>query len=277
MKTLKTKKKHFRRACCLLLVLLLGMGGCGNRKRSPVPDDDFGKDEFVPVMATLGTGKTDKNNSGKKRVALTLDDGPHNVYTKKIVDELSKYGYHATFFVVGNRVNGPEYNGTSAMQYAYEKGNEIAIHGFTHAKYYDTCTAEEFAAELSKTRQAIKATIPSANVSLMRPVGGRITGERVQCCEYSVIMWDVDSEDWKYKTKTSDDETVKKEKIDTIVENVMSSVRDGSVILMHDIYESTYESVAIILKELHEQGYEVVTVSELFGNDLKAGAKYSRK
>lgn len=277
MKTLKIKKKYFCRVCCLLLVLLLGMGGCGNRKRRSVPDDDFGKDEFVPVMANPSTGNPNKGNSGKKRVALTLDDGPHNVYTKKIVDELSKYGYHATFFVVGNRVNGPEYNGASAMIYAYEKGNEIAIHGFTHAKYYDTCSAEDFAAELSNTRKAIKANIPSANVRLMRPVGGKITGERIQNCEYSVIMWDVDSQDWKYKTKTSDDEATKKEKVDTIVENVMSSVRDGSVILMHDIYESTYESVAIILKELHEQGYEVVTVSELFGNELKAGAKFSRK
>ncbi|MBO5845413.1 MAG: polysaccharide deacetylase family protein [Clostridia bacterium] len=277
MKTLKDKRKYFRRACCLLFVVLIAMNGCSSRRRRVVPDDDFGKDEFVPVMANPHSSTTNKTVSGKKRVALTLDDGPHNVYTKKIVDELSKYGYHATFFVVGNRVNGPEYNGASAMIYAYEKGNEIAIHGFTHTKYYDTCTAEEFAAELSKTKAAITNNISGANVSLVRPVGGKITGERIQNCEYSVIMWSVDSLDWQYKTKSSDDEATKKEKIDTIVENVMSSVRDGSVILMHDIYESTYESVAIILKELHEQGYEVVTVSELFGDDLKAGAKYSSK
>ena len=70
-----------------------------------------------------------------KRVAITFDDGPHNVRTVKIVDELAKYGFHATFFVVGNRVDGSAYNGSSAVKYAIENGNEIAIHGYTHEKY----------------------------------------------------------------------------------------------------------------------------------------------
>ena len=61
-------------------------------------------------------GGANSNNNGKKRVALTFDDGPHNVRTKAIVDELSKYGYEATFFVVGNRVDGKAYNGAEALK-----------------------------------------------------------------------------------------------------------------------------------------------------------------
>jgi peptidoglycan/xylan/chitin deacetylase (PgdA/CDA1 family) len=184
------------------------------------------------------------------------------------VDELAKYGYNATFFVVGNRVDGKAYNGASAVQYAASKGNEIAIHAYTHNKYYDTCSNSDYKAEIENTYDAIKDVVPNAKVKLMRPVGGRITAERTQNCDYAVIMWSVDSNDWKYKNEGSAN-------VDTIVNNVMSQVQDGSIILMHDIYENTYLASKEILKQLNEQGYEVVTVSELLGNP-RAGVKYSK-
>lgn len=81
-------------------------------------------------------------------------------------------------------------------------------------------------------------------------------------------MWSVDSNDWKYK---SDGDAG----VETIVDNVMSQVQNGSIILMHDIYENTYLATKQILKELNSQGYEVVTVSELLGSP-KAGVKYSK-
>lgn len=211
---------------------------------------------------------SNNNTSGKKRVAITYDDGPHNVRTKAIVDELAKYGYHATFFVVGNRVDGKAYNGAAAVQYAASKGNEIAIHAYTHNKYYDTCTSAEYKEEIESTYDAIKDVVPTAKVKLMRPVGGRITAERTQSSDYAVIMWSVDSNDWKYKSEGDGN-------VQTIVNNVMSQVQDGSIILMHDIYENTYLASKDILKQLNAQGYEVVTVSELLGNP-QSGVKYSK-
>ena len=68
-----------------------------------------------------------------------------------------------------------------------------------------------------------------------------------------------------------------KAKVDIIVENVMSQVKAGDIILMHDIYENTYEAAKIIIERLHAEGYQLVTVSELLGNDLRAGTKYSRQ
>ena len=62
--------------------------------------------------------------------------------------------------------------------------------------------------------------------------------------------------------------------VDAIVENVMSNVEDGSIILMHDIYLSTVHATAVILERLHAEGYEVVSVSELLGNAVP-GTKYS--
>ena len=183
-----------------------------------------------------------------------------------IVDELEKYGFNATFFVVGNRVDGTAYGGGKAVKYAAERGNEIAIHAYTHELYYDKCKKSEYEEELEKTFKAIRSKVDDAQVRLMRPVGGRITEERIESCEYAVVTWNVDSNDWKYK---NDGE----EGVKTIVENVTSQVTDGSIILMHDIYENTYLATKEILKWLDDEGYEAVTVSELLGNP-KAGVKY---
>ncbi len=263
---------------CLSVVLVAcddGGSKVGNRPNS----SSRGDDDSVPTMGDGdGDDSSDNNgNNGKydKRVALTFDDGPHNVRTKAIVDELDKYGYNATFFVVGNRVDGTDYNGAAAMKYAYEHGNEIGIHGYTHMKYYDACSDSDYKAELGNTEKAIKAVIPNYNVRLMRPVGGKITNKRLQSCKYSVIMWSVDSEDWKYQYSTGGTAEAD-QKRDKIVDNVMSSVSDGDIILMHDIYESTYDAAVIIIEQLNKRGYEIVTVSELLGKGMSAGKKYSR-
>ena len=286
---MKARLKGF--FCVMLAAVLCAftLSGCDGIFDSGSSDGggNHGGGNFVPMDGNASHskdtdkgGETDGESSDDiiykpptggytKRVALTFDDGPHVERTPKIVDELAKYGYNATFFVVGNRVDGTEYNGGAAMKYAVSKGNEIGIHAYTHDLYFDTCTSAEYKSEISKTESAIKSVVSGYKVKLMRPVGGRITDAQVSASKYSVIMWGVDSEDWKYR---SDDNGV-----DTIVNNVMSQVKDGSIILMHDIYENTYLATVKLLKRLHDEGYEVVTVSELIGNDIQAGTKYFRK
>lgn len=216
---------------------------------------------------------TETEGAPKKRVALTFDDGPQHYEdrTKEIVNELARYGFTATFFVVGNRIPGGD-----ALSYAVEKGCELGIHGYTHTFYYDKCTDEQYRNEIDKTKAAIEKAVPGYDVRLMRPVGGRISESRLASSPYSVILWSVDSADWEYKYTSGDSDATAKTKVDTIVDNVMRSVSDGDVILMHDIYESTYDATVILLERLYEEGYEVVTVSELFGGELKPGQKYSR-
>lgn len=219
---------------------------------------------------TTAPGVTGAPAPGGKQVAFTFDDGPHQLYTQKIADELAKYNGHATWFVVGNRVYG-EY--AEGLRYASEKGNEIAIHGWTHELYYDTCTDREFEDELEKTRKIILETT-GQQTTLMRPIGGRITSERVADCPYAVVMWSCDSQDWRYKGRKNEAEITSN--INAIVQNVLSTVKPGDVILMHEIYQNSYEAFCILLKELHEQGYEFVTVTELFGTTTP-GTKYRNR
>ena len=279
---MKNFKKSLLRLSALAVLLILILSGCelGGR-RDPIYEGAPSKNSSASENKSTGNKPSESkpssnknNSSAKKKVAITFDDGPHNVQTKKIVDELAKYNAHATFFVVGNRVDGSAYSGRSAMKYALDKGNEVGIHAYTHEKYYNKCSDADYNTELSKTLTAIQSAAPNYKVKYMRPVGGHITDARVSSCKYSIIMWSVDSEDWKHKYKDSDTAAQKKEKVDTIVNNVMSGVKDGSIILMHDIYGSTYDATAIILEKLYDQGYQVVTVSELLGNDIPVGAKY---
>ena len=253
--------RNVLRGVALLMAILLCATGCAAGGGDDKP--------------TGNEGNGGNGGDTRPMIALTFDDGPHNSRTQKIVDELNKYGYHATFFVVGNRVDGSAYNGGAALQYAVDAGNEIGIHGYTHEVYYNKCTDAEFEDELTRTREAIEQRVPGYQVKLMRPIGGAITAERVEACPYSVINWDIDSEDWRYKARGESDELAAGN-VDTIVENVMSQVHEGGIILMHDLYENTYEATVIILQRLNEQGYRVVTVSELLGEDMKPGQKYSR-
>ncbi len=245
----------------LLCGLLFGCTASGERKLYDETD------------GTAGNGSS-PTLPDRPRVALTFDDGPHNVRTKLIVDELNRYGYHATFFVVGNRVDGTEYSGGEALQYAVESGNEIGIHGYTHRYDYSECSDEIYQNELQWTEEEIRKKVPGYDVRLMRPIGGNITNERVEQCKYSVILWSVDSEDWKYKRDGDDEEHDRN--VETIVNNVLSTVSEGDIILMHDIYQNTYEAVVILLQRLNEMGYDVVTVSDLLGDAVQAGAIYRR-
>lgn len=260
---------------CLILSLLLTsfifLPACNNEGDDPPEVNTYP----LPVGGQPST-PDDPDAPPKKRVAITFDDGPHIIYTKQIVNELDRYGFTATFFIVGNRADGTAYKRNNVLSYIAQKGHEIAIHGYTHDVYYDTCYNETFLYEMNQTVNVIKAQVPDASIKLMRPVGGRITTERASACNYAIIMWSVDSEDWRYKYKSGDTEEQQKEKVDTIVSNVMNSVRDGSIILLHDIYESTYDAACIILARLYEEGYEVVSVSELLGTP-QPGVTYRQK
>lgn len=278
-------QRYITRILCLLFAIVLTLVSCDDKGSNNKNNDD--EYDLLPGVVSPGsdsgsrpagnTGNTGNtgNSNYKKRVALTFDDGPHVSRTKAIVDELDKYGYNATFFVVGNRVDGTEYSGGKAMKYAYDAGNEIGIHGYTHKKYYNKCTDKEYYAELNNTVKAIRKFIPDYTPTLMRPIGGAITAQRVAESDYSVIMWNVDSLDWKY-TYSDSSSSGAEQKLDTIVDNVMSSVSDGSIILMHDIYQSTLDATKEILRRLHEEGYDVVTVSELLGDEKQAGVRYSK-
>lgn len=207
----------------------------------------------------------------KKYVAFTFDDGPYSPVTSKLLDKLESIDGRATFFVVGNRLNDST---GSLLARASSLGCEIGSHSYTHTVYFNNCTDAQMENELAKT-QALIRKYTGADALCMRPPGGSITESRKKSCGYAVIIWSVDSADWKLKGRQT--ESQRQENVDAIVNNVLSTVRDGDIILMHDLYENTLEAFCRIADTLKAQGYELVTVSELLElNAQSVGKKYFR-
>ncbi len=223
----------------------------------PVNPDATGDEATAATQRPTHTTE-DKNY---KYIAFTFDDGPHYELTYKFVDKLAQYGGVGTFYVVGNRIHGEQ---AEAMKYAYDMGNEIGVHGYTHEYYYHTCSDATFRSELSKTAKLIKS-ITGESPLTMRPIGGGITSSRVKSSGYVVINWNVDSNDWSYTSRYST--SVKKQNINTIANTVLNSTDEGDIILFHEIYYNSYDAFCKVIDTLYKRGYRFVTVSQLLALD----------
>ena len=200
--------------------------------------------------------KIDKN---KKMVALTYDDGP-SIYTPRVLKTLKENNAVATFFVVGNRV--PTYSDT--VKKAHDMGCEIGNHTYEH-KSLPNLSETEVKRQISKTNKEVKKAIGEKPV-IMRPTGGATNTNIKKWVGMPSIIWSVDTLDWKTRNA------------DSTRRAVLNRVKDGDIVLMHDLYSATATASETIIPELVRRGYQLVTVSELAecrGGMKETGAYYS--
>ena len=202
------------------------------------------------------TRKIDKN---KKMVALTYDDGP-SIYTPRVLTTLKKNDAVATFFVVGNRV--PTYSDT--VKKAYDMGCEIGNHTYEH-KSLPRLSEAGVKEQMSRTDEAVKKVTGQTTV-IMRPTGGATNENVKKWVGKPSIIWSIDTLDWKTRNA------------DSTKRAVLNHVKDGEVVLMHDLYSATASASETIIPELVKRGYQLVTVSELAecrGGMKETGAYFS--
>ena len=179
-------------------------------------------------------------------VALTFDDGPHEVYTDLILDVLEEHRAVATFFEVGRNV--AQY--PQPLVRMDELGCEIASHSNAH-RDLSKMKKRTMLAELDAADQAFISAIGRAP-TLVRPPYGAVNSTVKYASGRTMVTWTVDTEDWRSQDAQ------------TVVDYVQSLPNlDGEIILMHSIYQSTAEAVAVLVPWLQEQGYQLVTVTEL--------------
>jgi len=199
-----------------------------------------------------------KKHTAEKSVALTFDDGPYDRVTNRIVKVLAKHDSRATFFVVGNRVE--RYADT--MKNAYNKGNQIATHTFDHGDL-SKMKKKQIRRELKRAFRVMKK-INGENPTMLRPPYGNVNDKMRQTIRIPMIYWNVDTEDWASRNK------------DKILSRC-KSIKDGDIVLMHDLYPSTAAAVEKLVPKLRKKGFQLVTVEELFyykGIDAKGGKVY---
>lgn len=192
------------------------------------------------------------NGPDQPQVALTFDDGPdeENV-TNAVIDILDQYGVKATFFFVGENVEKhPE-----VVQKAFDSGHLILGHSYKHENLKSK-NFQGVVEDLQITEAAIEEVIGKAPAAF-RPPFGDTDFDVVNAAKqegYNIILWSIDTIDWA-------DGTVSEE----IVDNVLSNVRNGDIILMHTTKErvETPKALPIIIEGLQERGFDIVDIATM--------------
>ncbi len=229
----------------------------------------YGKKNSYVIRVLSSSGQKSKNSStaslyavdpNKKMVALTYDDGPYRPVTTSILDTLKKNGARATFFVVGSRLS----TYSDCLKLEAQQGCEIGCHTYNHTTLTKASDAT-IKSELSKTNDLIKQ-YSGQTVRLVRAPGGSVNDHVKAVVPYPLINWSVDTRDWSNRSSS------------VTYSNFKKSVRDGSIVLMHDLYPSTAEATKSIVSYLKQNGYQIVTVSEMMdakGINITKGHLYT--
>lgn len=199
-------------------------------------------------------------DAGTQYVALTFDDGPSGRFTRRLLDGLKERDARATFLLCGYRIE--DYPREAAR--IADEGHEIGLHGYSHDSM---CIMSEF--QVTAEIQKNAALLPGSTVFL-RPPGGKYNDATCMAAEkagLAILSWSLDPKDW-----ACDDAA-------TITTRVVEKVRDGDVILLHDMSDSSVTAALKIIDQLKTRGFQFITASELAqikGITLTPGKIYCR-
>ncbi len=214
----------------------------------------------IPAWAQGKTVSEVHVKPGTKVVALTFDDGPWPTYTHQILDVLKRHNIKATFFMVGQELSRRPEIGRDVVA----AGHVIGNHSWDHP---------------SRTRNAVSQVKHTDSeifkqlriyTHLFRPPYGIVTNgmaAQAKSEKHAVVLWSVDSEDWKRPSAS------------TITRTVMREVYPGGIILMHDGGGNRSHTVAalkIFIPQLKQKGYKFVTVPELLAMRYVAPKKKTK-
>lgn len=252
---------NLKETICFLIIitLIFGLGTydfIGTLSLGEVISVNAYENSAIEVSATRKT-----LDVSKPMVALTFDDGPYTRATTPILDTLEEHNVVATFFVVGNRVNRHK----DIVRRMAANGNEIGNHSYNH-KDLTILDSKQLKDQIDMTQNAVSMVVGS-KPKIMRPTYGAFDDNLKTQAKMPLILWSIDSMDWDSKDA------------EKIIDRVLSKVKDGDIILMHDIFEATAEAIEYLVPELINRGFELVTVSELYesrGRTLKVGNIYNR-
>lgn len=219
---------------------LLSELGYHAREAALAAETDF------PLDGELSAEGDSLDCSRLKCVALTFDDGPGEE-TERLLDMLAEYDARATFYVLGSLVGEfPE-----IVERTHAEGHEMGNHSWKHDDLAGK--SESGVADDIRRANAAVREITGSDPPTIRPPYGSLNGTVRKAVDQPLILWDVDTMDWKSR------DTAK------VAGHALEHTKPGSVVLFHDIHPSTVDAIPEVLEGLHRQGYHFVTVTDLFG------------
>ncbi|MCI8299626.1 MAG: polysaccharide deacetylase family protein [Lachnospiraceae bacterium] len=241
--------------CCICVVLGMTVLGVGNGEKMRRGVAAFWIQEDIRSASVDGvqgdTGEEEpqdtvlQEQSEKKKIALTFDDGPHPQYTPKMLAVLKEKNVKATFFLLGEEVEKyPE-----IVKQIHEQGHVIGNHSYKHEQL-SKLSLKQACERVDHTNRLIY-DLTGVYPSYLRPPFGD-WHEKLDCeANMLEVLWDVDTLDWSSQNHAQ------------IVNKVLNNVQENDIILMHDGYETSVTAAAELIDTLTKQGYDFVTVDEI--------------
>ena len=233
----------------IVVVLLLLMGTVWSAGKEPEAVQTIGNKAARLVagegMLRLMEQELMEQSQAHPEVALTFDDGPSPKYTPLLLDGLKERNVRATFFLLGKNVKENQ----ELVPRMQAEGHLLGNHTYNHVqlnKIPETTARQEI---LKTNNEIYEAT--GKYPEYMRPPYGAWKKNMELCVEMLPVFWDIDTLDWKSQN------------VDAILKAAGEEPEDGSIILMHDEYQTSVEAALLLIDRLKEKGYEFVTVDEL--------------
>jgi len=247
-------------------------GGAAGMPVAEGPKGTAGEAEQAPPGVPAGVptktcpGRTDKS------VVLTFDDGP-SPYTDRLLDILAEKNAHAAFFLKAKKLDA-EFTGylenRMRVKRIQEAGHEICNHTFSHDGLVGPSDAG-VRTEMLRAEELI-ADITGRRTRCMRPPFGDYNDhvlEILKDLDYQVIMWSLNTEDWRYASTDNLDE-LDPPKILEMIEQDTKSATGPLIHLQHDAEDSepSIEMVPQVIDYLRAQGWNLITLSECLGGSI---------
>lgn len=224
---------------------------------TPTPRPAHKRAKTLPIRYRIvgcqshGSGVYFHGPTFRKEVAIGFDDGPWPD-TAQFVSMLEREHVQATFFLIGEQVNG-SYRGTLLRE--LRDGDVLGDHSFTHP---DLATSGGTYGQLFNTLRAIREVTGYTPCVFRPPYGAydQSVIETARSLSLATIQWNVDPTDWALPGTQA------------IEERVLAQVQPGSIILSHDGGGPRGETLAAypsIIDRLRARGYRIVTITQLLG------------
>lgn len=186
-------------------------------------------------------------------VALTFDDGPHPDYTPPLLQVLAHFQVPGNFFVLGERVQ----RWPHLVREISRQGHHLGLHGWQH-RSFTQLTRQEMYHSLTRTQAALAAACggSAADHRDVRPPNGLFWPQTLVDLRnwgLRVVMWSVVPEDWLNPP------------IEVVLKRILTQVRPGSIIVLHDGIHGGSQVAAItqqLIPKLQKRGFQFVRLSD---------------
>lgn len=193
----------------------------------------------------------------KKTIYLTFDDGPSSKVTNDVLDVLKENKVNATFFLIGNQIEGKE----DVVKRIYDEGNGIGLHTYTHKIRKIYSSEDAFIKEMIKCRDEINKAIGISPNIIRFPCGSnkRLNKKylkRLHDEGFKIYDWDLDNTDG-LNSRLSPDTLYRK-----AIKG--SENRQNIILLLHctDMHKNTCKALPQIIKYYKSKGYEFKVITE---------------